>query len=268
MLKTKPDYFLTEVDGQYDTIYCAHSLMGEKDIPAHQHFKSQFLYVEGGVVYVDIAKKTYLLPPRHYMWIPAGIIHSIHPGSPGVTMRNLYFPKKNLESEFYNTLGIYPVNDLVLQMICFSNRWNGNIDVSDGTSFHFAIALKGVLPEISPYRSPLAIPFARDKRLVRITKFMKANLSEPLAFLQIAQKFGLSERTLSRLFKDDTGFTFSQYFTLVKVIGALQLLPEGKSVKEVATAVGYSSVPTFSNTFYKLLGVRPSLYLNNRDVLE
>ncbi|WP_373564807.1 hypothetical protein [Sphingobacterium sp. E70] len=34
------------------------------------------------------------MPARHYLWIPAGVKHSIHPSTPEVVMRNLYFPKR------------------------------------------------------------------------------------------------------------------------------------------------------------------------------
>jgi AraC-like DNA-binding protein len=49
---------------------------------------------------------------------------------------------------------------------------------------------------------------------------------------------------------------------------AIELLLERKlSVKEVALEVGYNSVPTFSNTFFKFLGQRPSDYLNREEIL-
>ncbi len=35
-----------------------------------------------------------------------------------------------------------------------------------------------------------------------------------------------------------------------------------------AQEVGYNSVPTFSNTFFKILGQRPSDYLNGEEILE
>lgn len=267
MLSIQPDFYLNDVDSDPATIYCAHSLMGEKDISSHLHVKGQFLYVEGGAVYVNLLQHRYLLPPRHYMWIPSGLLHDIHPDSPHVTMRNLYFPVEPAEAVFYQKPGIYPVNNLLLEMIFYSNRWNGNIYEENDTAYHFAKALKGILPAISIYKMPLAVPVAKNKRLIGVLNYINSNLAEPISFPQIAQDFGLSERTLSRLFKEDISISFSQYLTLQKIILALQLLPDGKSVKEVATAVGYSSVPTFSNTFFKLLGMRPSEYLRDKDVL-
>lgn len=268
MANIHKDYYLTEVDKLPHTIYCMHDLMGEQDISAHQHEKGQFLYTEGGVVHVSTEQKTYFLPARHYMWIPPGVIHSIHPSSADVIMRNLYFPVEADELPFYKQKGIYPVNDLLLQMIIFSNRWSGDIDETEQSSYRFALALKAILPEVSLYRLPLALPYAKDKRLAAVIHYMGQNLSEAIVFPALASKFGLSERSLSRLFQGDVGMSFIQYLSIQRMMLALQLLLEDKmSVKEVASMVGYNSIPTFSTTFYKTLGVRPSEYVKMKGVL-
>jgi AraC-like DNA-binding protein len=52
------------------------------------------------------------------------------------------------------------------------------------------------------------------------------------------------------------------------MLTALKLLLDEKlSVNEVALRVGYSSLPTFSNTFFKIVGVRPSDYVKNQKTL-
>jgi AraC-like DNA-binding protein len=62
--------------------------------------------------------------------------------------------------------------------------------------------------------------------------------------------------------------SFIQFYTIRRILKAIELLLDRKlSVKEVAQEVGYNSVPTFSNTFFKILGQRPSDYLNGKDVL-
>jgi AraC-like DNA-binding protein len=262
MLKIDDKYYLTEVDKLPDTIYCMHDLMGENDIAMHSHEKSQFLYTEGGIVHVVTNGKTYFLPARHYMWIPAHIPHSIHPATSDVMMRNLYFPVEPDDEEFYKEIGIYPVNDLLLQMVIFSNKWSGDIDRSLKNSFQFARALKSILPEISYYKLPFGLPYAKDKRLDKLTHYMAENLQELVSFPVLARKFGISERSLSRLFLKDLGMSFNQYLTIQRMMLALQLLLEDKmSVKEVAAMVGYNSVPTFSTTFYKIVGIRPSEYV-------
>jgi AraC-like DNA-binding protein len=263
------DYFITEVDKKKDTIYCMHDAMGEKDIPFHQHHKGQFLYTEGGVVYVTTADKTYFLPARHYMWIPSGVRHGIHPSSADVIMRNLYFPDEVGQPAFFERTAIYPITELMLQLVLFSNRFEGHIDKKDRTAYRLTLALKTVLPQLSHYQLPLALPYAKEKRLKEVIAYMHNNLQANLLFPAVASAFGLSERSLSRLFQSDVGMSFIQYLTLQRMIRAIQYLLEDKiPVKEVASLVGYNSIPTFSNTFYKTLGIRPSEYMKIKDVIS
>ena len=135
-------YYMTEVDSFEDSIYCHHAIIAEQYISEHRHDKDQFLYTEGGVVFIKTEKKSYFLPARHYLWIPAGIKHSIHPSTPEVVMRNLYFPKANNDAPFYSKMGIYPVNDLLIELIMFTNRWNGNIFPVEEPKYSIATAFE------------------------------------------------------------------------------------------------------------------------------
>ena len=262
IINSNKEYYLTEVDKKPNSIYCMHDLMGEIDIKLHNHLKGQFLYTEGGVVHVVTEHKTFFLPARHYMWIPAGVYHSIHPGTPNVIMRNLYFPCEKDEDEFYSKIGVYPISELVLQMINYTNRWKGDLESSDKHLWHFAKGFKYILPQVSIYKLPLDLPYAKDIRLKIVIKYMEENLHENILLSDLGKRSGLSSRTLSRLFKSDVGMSFVQYLTIQRLMRSIVLLLEHRlSVKEVSSMVGYNSVPTFSTTFYKILGTRPSDYV-------
>ncbi|MBF7092354.1 helix-turn-helix domain-containing protein [Flavobacterium sp. ALJ2] len=261
-------YYIKTVDADKKSIYCYHDLMGELYVPTHKHNKAQFLYTEGDVVFVTTETKTYFLPARHFIWIPAGIEHSIHPKSENVMMRNLYFPVEKEEDSFYQNEGIYPVNNLLLQMMLFTNQWNG--DLKKGSpNFVIAKAIKAILPQICLTNLPLELPLPKDARLSKILRYVENNLGETILFGEIAHQFGYSEKSLYRLFQKDLGMSFIQYYTIRRILRAIELLLDRKlSVKEVAQEVGYSSVPTFSNTFFKILGQRPSDYLNGENILK
>jgi AraC-like DNA-binding protein len=261
-------YYITAVDTDKKSIYCHHDLMGELFVPTHKHEKAQMLYAEGGIVHVTTETKTYFLPARHFIWIPAGIAHSIHPNTEKVMMRNLYFTSDLNEDAFYGKEGIYPINDLLLQMMLFTNRWNGHLK-KGSRNFIIASAIKAILPEICLTNLPLSLPSPKDIRLHKIISYLDENLGETILFSDLAHRFGFSERSLYRLFQRDLGMSFIQYFTIRRILKAIELLLEKKmTVNEVALAVGYNSVPTFSNTFFKVLGQRPSDYLNGVEILK
>ena len=261
-------YYIKKVDADKKSIYCHHDVMGELSIPTHKHDKAQLLYAEGDVVFVTTETKTYFLPARHFIWIPGGVNHSIMPKSESVMMRNLYFPVEKDEDIFYQSEGIYPVNNLLLQMMLFTNRWNGDLK-KKSRNFVIAKAIKAILPEICGNNLPLELPFPKDVRLVKILTYIESNFKENILFSDLAHQFGYSERSLYRLFQKDLGMSFIQYYTIRRILKSIELLLEKKlSVKEVAEEIGYSSVPTFSNTFFKILGQRPADYLKGENVLK
>lgn len=261
-------YYISEVDRDPKSIYCHHDHMGEVFIPEHKHVKGQLLYTEGGIVHVKTPTKTYFLPALHFMWLPPGVLHSIHPSSPEVVMRNLYFPVANSDSNFFRTEGIYPVNNLILELLLFTNKWNGNLPKAS-PNFHIALSLKYLLDETGLEILPLSLPLPSDSRLRSVLVHLEENLGEPLLFSHLAKMFGFSERSLYRLFQKDLNMSYMQYYTVRRILRAIELLIEGKmSVGQIASEVGYNSVPTFSNTFLSILGKRPSDYMKTSGILK
>ena len=261
-------YYLTEIDKYPNSIFCYHKEISEAYVIEHKHEKGQFLYCEGGIVYVKIGKETFYLPARHYMWIPPHAEHSIHPNTPDVIMRNLYFPISENDSSFYKRLGIYPANGLLLELLLFSNKWMGDITPDMKSDYIIAQSFKEILPHISKTSLKLTLPLPTDERLKKVVQFLEDNMDSSITMKKITAEFGFSERSLSRLFQKDLQMTFVQYFTILRMLRALKLLIDGtNSISEISLMVGYNSLPTFSNTFQKVIGVRPTDYSKKKDIL-
>jgi AraC-like DNA-binding protein len=261
-------YYIKNVDKHAESVYCHHDLMGELLVPTHVHEKAQMLYTEGGIVFVKTQTKKYYLPARHFMWIPAGVKHSLHPSSENVMMRNLYFPIAEQDDTFYLTEGIYPVKDLLLEMILFTNRWNGDI-FTNTRNFAIVMGIKAILPDLCKVNLPLALPYPKDFRLMDVIHYIDVNIENTLLLSEIAFQFQFTTKTLSRLFKKELNMTFVQYLTIKRILKFIELtLDKNYSIQNAALAIGYKSTPTFSNTFYKFMGQRPSDYLNGRKVLQ
>ena len=95
---------LPEIDTQPDSVFMMHE-KSEKLIPLHAHSKGQLSYVEGGIAYVTIDNKTYVIPARHYFWIPKGIWHVVKVGQFATVFRSLYFyGTDDAKDEFYGKM--------------------------------------------------------------------------------------------------------------------------------------------------------------------
>jgi AraC-like DNA-binding protein len=67
-------------------------------------------------------------------------------------------------------------------------------------------------------------------------------------------------RTFERLFVEETGLSLAAWRRQSRSLASLSLLAEGKSIGEVARAVGYESAAALSTAFKQCFGVSPSSY--------
>jgi len=253
-------YYLSKVDKHRDTIYCHHGPFDESFIPEHSHEKGQFLFTNGAIVFVKTKNKTYYLPARHYIWIAPGEEHSIHPSSEKAIMRNLYFPVTERSKKFANTTKIYPVNDLLLNLLEYTEQMNGDI-FPDEDNYVIANAFFILLQQYNQFSLPLSLPYPQDEKLKSIVHYLTENLGNKITLPELSTHFGISLRSLTRLFSKQLNMTFIEYLTILRILKALELLLEtDKSVSEICTTIGYNSVPTFSNVFQKMIGIRPVEY--------
>lgn len=129
----------------------------------------------------------------------------------------------------------------------------------DDKRFVFLKAIKYMLPAISSVPLPITLPTTDNPRLRPVLKYIQENLGEPLTLETVGHAFSYSERTLTRLFRSTMDISFFQYLKLARMIKAMgYLLETEKTISEIAWDTGYNSVSAFSNTFYKLVGRRPS----------
>jgi AraC-like DNA-binding protein len=85
-----------------------------------------------------------------------------------------------------------------------------------------------------------------------------ANLEEPPTILDLAQRVGMSERTLQRGFRSLFGMTVFAYLTDLRMLQAECWLRSHQSVAEVANLVGYSNPGHFAAAFKRKFGITPT----------
>ena len=89
-------------------------------------------------------------------------------------------------------------------------------------------------------------------------RYAREHLHEAVGMSDIARKLKLSYTYFSKLFKDQTGVTFTEYLQDLRIREAKRLLIRGMNVSEVASQVGYTSVYNFSRAFAKNCGIAPA----------
>ena len=90
---------------------------------------------------------------------------------------------------------------------------------------------------------------------------LESNSHRHVAMEEIARSVNLSPGRLAHLFKSEMEVSIQQYLTQVRLVKAKAELESGfRSVKEIAAAVGFSSVTRFVVCFKNVIGSTPGQY--------
>ncbi|MNZ47597.1 HTH-type transcriptional activator RhaS [compost metagenome] len=98
-------------------------------------------------------------------------------------------------------------------------------------------------------------------KISEVIHYINDHFADPLRLGAIAEHFFVSPYYLSRMFKEMSGFTFSDYITLTRIKEAQRLLRETKlSITEIAAAVGFDNFSHFGKTFKRITHTSPREY--------
>ena len=95
------------------------------------------------------------------------------------------------------------------------------------------------------------------RSLLQAKELMDIHLMENLSLEEITTHTGISKYHFIRLFKNTFGLSPYQYQKLKRLDAAKKLLGEGNAIFDVALALGYADVPTFTKAFKQVFGVTP-----------
>ena len=226
-------------------------------LDTHMHREAQLVYAAKGTMQVTTPKGRWLVPPDRAVWVPAKLEHAIDVLA-DIEMRTLYFDlawlkrerrSKSLAAEF-----VVRVSPLLHQAILalFDNH---------DTPVRTELLVKLAMLELHHAEdSATFIPLPHEPRCRRAADIV---LGDPTASHEIetlARGVGTSARTLSRLFSSETQLSFKSWCQRARIAAAIERLSmeANVSVKQLASDLGYASVPAFSHAFRQVTGKTPT----------
>jgi AraC-like DNA-binding protein len=108
----------------------------------------------------------------------------------------------------------------------------------------------------------ISLPAARDPRLSCACALTLEDLGIPMPLSVLAEAALTTERTLSRLFRTETGMSYPQWRAQARAIHAMILLAQGESVTDTASLCGWSTTSAFIDSFRRAMGQTPGEYRN------
>ncbi|MBE5968012.1 MAG: response regulator [Lachnospiraceae bacterium] len=103
-----------------------------------------------------------------------------------------------------------------------------------------------------------------------VIQYLKENFSKNYLSLKIvAEKFFVSQSYLTRIVKQKTELSFTDYLNKLRIHMAIKLLMDKEktyTMKEISDMVGYNSQHYFSRAFKNYTGVSPNQYRNEKNI--
>lgn len=218
----------------------------------HRHRWAQLSYAARGVIEVVTDSARYMAPPLHAIWIPAGVPHAVRSFA-GTQLRSLYIEPEALDGTG-DGCRVVEVTPLLRELI---RTFSGYPAEYDEASAHGRL-VRVLLDQLAcAPEADLSVPWPVDPRLRTICRALEAQLDSKLRLLDHASRLGVSEKTLSRLFLQQTGLTFRAWRQRLRILAALPMLERGDRVTDVAVVCGYDSMSAFIAAFRSFTGLTP-----------
>ncbi|MGO4109841.1 AraC family transcriptional regulator [Paenibacillus sp. YAF4_2] len=100
-----------------------------------------------------------------------------------------------------------------------------------------------------------------QRKVTDIIRHINQQFREPLHLDDLAKQFYISKGHLSRVFKEVTGFGFSQYINITRIKEAEHLLRETDlSITQISEQCGFENFSHFGKVFKELSGLSPRAY--------
>ncbi|ARE85534.1 helix-turn-helix transcriptional regulator [Seohaeicola sp. SP36] len=221
----------------------------------HTHRRAQFLYGMTGLMEVETGDGTWMVPPYSGVWLPAGKCHRVRMN--GVSTRSLYIEPEAAPRTF-RTCEVLIVTPLLHHLLMASADLPAVYD-ENGRDGALAELLLHELQRASSL--PLFAPMPRDTRLANLCRDFLGKPDIHSLPADWAKRLNCSERTFTRLFRQQTGLSFGVWRKHACLMAALPLLLSGRSVTWTALELGYESPGAFSNMFAKMLGRSPTAFV-------
>jgi AraC-like DNA-binding protein len=221
-------------------------------IPPHLHKRGQLIHASTGIMRIETQAAAWIVSPALALWMPPRHPHSMVMRG-RLDMRTVYIDAAICAAlpDQPTLIEIEPLlHELILaaleEPLAYDEAGRGGL------------IAQLILTELRRMKDRrMAVPMPRDPRALRVARSLLENLDDDQNLDAWAEVSGASRRTLARLFRTETGFSFSEWRARLRAIDGLARLATGASVSSVAASVGYASPSAFSAMVRRNFGQAP-----------
>lgn len=216
-------------------------------LPPHRHRRAGVLYGATGSMQVETADGAWTVPPRRAVLIPATVTHAVR--MDGASTRSLYLEPRSVPW-FPVRCRVVEVSPLLRELLREAVELPARYALRGRDATLLALTLHEVR-RAGPL--PLDLPLPPDGALRGLCRDFLAAPRVDVRPGEWAARLHISERTLHRRFRAETGVSLADWRRRACVLHALPLLAQGRTVADIAADLGYAGPAAFSTMFRHLL---------------
>ena len=249
-------------------------------IPVHWHDELEIIYVKSGCLTVSISGESYIGNAGDVFVVSPGNLHLMGAQTGIVDYFTFLFPLKYISfrtDDMLNDKLLEPLNsgqlmisprvrgtakELCEQLIAIYVAKNNESESKITAQIKTKIILLQFILEM--WKQGFVIEndtSGRNTVEKEMVSYVQQNFTGKISLKEFGEQFHLSEKYISRYFKEHFHIALSQYVTYLRLEHAKQLLQDTDiPITEVAMQSGYQNVSYFIRSFKKAYGVSPLKY--------
>lgn len=222
--------------------------------PQHGHAWGEFIYAFNGVMEVNIHQMNYITPPPYGVWLPPNTQHS-GLNRTSVSHATLYI-HESLCHALPQQAGILLTSPLVSAIL--QHLKQHPLQATEPEYLRLLQVLLDQLQHAELIGSYL--PHTDHNALKQILDFLHAHPADQSTLESLAKRINMTERTLARLSQKELAMSLNEWRQRLKVMKAMSLLNEGRTVESIALDLGYANASAFINMFKRWMMLTPDQF--------
>ena len=265
--------------GTKECPYVFYHMTGRKpycQIPVHWHHEIEIIYIRNGHLKLAISGVPYLGTAHSVFIVNSGELHLMQTDDGFVDYYTFLFPLEFISfqtNDYLETEYLLPLRN---GQFVFKNDFTGElkkkqIDICEQLSFkpydsnkhqlQIRILLLEFLQNMIDHDMLDHVPSQKNELDKEMISFIQQNYCNEISLSNLSDCFHLSEKYLSRYFKEHFQISFTQYVKHLRLSHAEKLLiSSDMSVTDISYQCGFQNISHFIRTFSNAYHISPLQY--------
>ena len=233
-------------------------------LPTHAHGAAQLTFAASGIVQVHTPEGRWLVPPQLAVWVPDGVPHHVEV----LTDAELWIVHWQPTAVREWAPAALPDRAFALRVTPLLRSLLNETFSAEITTLKAELIARLMLHDLTETaHAPTFLPLPTTAVGRRVADLALDDPRNELDIDALASRAATSVRTVSRVFRAETGMTFKAWRQRARIVRAMDRLARGDPIARVSSNCGFASTAAFSCAFRQVTAMTPTRFVAQTDEL-